>query len=116
MVTRNLILKISLSCAEHVWLVQCCLLLVQCLLGYGANPSLKDDDNKTALDKARERSDPGHQEVVRILENPGKRLCWLLQGGWFMGLRHFALADLQNWCLCMGFGVLAMFGQAVRWS
>ncbi|XP_065182623.1 E3 ubiquitin-protein ligase HECTD1-like [Sycon ciliatum] len=46
--------------------------IAKCLLGYGANPNLKDDDNKTPLDKARERSDPGHQEVVRILESPGE--------------------------------------------
>lgn len=40
------------------------------LLKYGANPDLRDDEGKTALDKAHERSEEEHQLVVSILENP----------------------------------------------
>ena len=32
---------------------------VKTLLQYGANPDLRDEDGKTALDKARERNDEG---------------------------------------------------------
>ena len=38
---------------------------------YGANPDLRDEDGKTPLDKARERNDEGHKELVRILQIPG---------------------------------------------
>ncbi|XP_066922502.1 E3 ubiquitin-protein ligase HECTD1-like [Clytia hemisphaerica] len=44
------------------------------LLRHGANPELRDEDGKTPLDKARERNDEGHKEVVRILQSPGE---WL---------------------------------------
>ncbi|XP_047133370.1 E3 ubiquitin-protein ligase HECTD1 isoform X2 [Hydra vulgaris] len=42
------------------------------LLKYGANPELREEDGKTPLDKARERNDEGHKEVVRILQTPGE--------------------------------------------
>lgn len=42
------------------------------LLLNGANPELRDEDSKTPLDKARERNDEGHKEVVRILQSPGE--------------------------------------------
>ncbi len=44
----------------------------QTLLRYGANPDLRDEDGKTPLDKARERGDEGHREVIQILQSPGK--------------------------------------------
>uniref|UniRef100_A0A0M3JKI3 E3 ubiquitin-protein ligase HECTD1 (inferred by orthology to a human protein) n=1 Tax=Anisakis simplex TaxID=6269 RepID=A0A0M3JKI3_ANISI len=40
------------------------------LLRNGANPDLRDEEGKTALDKARERSEEGHQQVAAILESP----------------------------------------------
>ena len=40
------------------------------LLTHGANPELRDEEGKTALDKARERSEEGHQQVAAILESP----------------------------------------------
>ena len=43
----------------------------QTLLRYGANPELRDEDGKTPLDKARERGDEGHREVIQILQSPG---------------------------------------------
>ncbi|KAK3734839.1 hypothetical protein QZH41_011760, partial [Actinostola sp. cb2023] len=42
------------------------------LLRYGANPDLRDEDGKTPMDKARERNDEGHREVVHILQSPGE--------------------------------------------
>ncbi|KAI6206878.1 HECT-type E3 ubiquitin transferase [Aphelenchoides besseyi] len=42
------------------------------LLQNGANPDLRDEDGRTALDKARERADEGHQQVVQILESPSE--------------------------------------------
>lgn len=45
--------------------------IVKELLKYGANPDLRDEEGKTALDKAHERSEEGHQQVARILESPG---------------------------------------------
>ena len=36
----------------------------------------RDEDGKTPLDKARERSDDGHHEVATLLQSPGD---WLLQ-------------------------------------
>ena len=43
----------------------------------GANPELRDEDGKTPLDKARERNDEGHREVIAILQSPGN--CSLLE-------------------------------------
>jgi len=48
--------------------------VIQTLLRYGANPDLRDEDGKTPLDKARERGDEGHREVIQILQSPGKKL------------------------------------------
>lgn len=45
--------------------------IVKTLLRYGANPDLRDEDGKTPLDKARERNDEGHREVIQILQSPG---------------------------------------------
>ena len=47
------------------------IVFLKVLLRHGANPELRDDDGKTPLDKARERNDDGHKEVVRILQSPG---------------------------------------------
>lgn len=54
----------------HVDVIQC-LPCQQTLLRYGANPDLRDEDGKTPLDKARERGDEGHREVISILQSPG---------------------------------------------
>ena len=48
--------------------------IFQTLLRHGANPDLRDEDGKTPMDKARERNDEGHREVVHILQSPGQ-LC-----------------------------------------
>lgn len=47
----------------------------QTLLRHGANPDLRDEDGKTPMDKARERNDEGHREVVHILQSPGTNMC-----------------------------------------
>jgi ankyrin repeat protein len=41
---------------------------VRILLQYGANPDLRDEEGKTPLDKARERGEECHREVVQILQ------------------------------------------------
>lgn len=46
--------------------------VVKTLLRHGANVTLRDEEGKTPLDKAKERNDDGHKEVVKILEAPGK--------------------------------------------
>ena len=46
--------------------------LLQVLLRNGADPELRDEDGKTPADKARERHDEGHREVLEILQSPGK--------------------------------------------
>ena len=48
--------------------------VVKVLLLHGADCSLQDEEGKTALEKAKERSDEGHRDVVKLLENPGKFL------------------------------------------
>ncbi|XP_065564117.1 E3 ubiquitin-protein ligase HECTD1-like isoform X3 [Artemia franciscana] len=52
--------------------------IAKILLKYGANPDLRDEDGKTALDKARERSDEGHREVASILQAPGEWMAPVL--------------------------------------
>ncbi|CAF0905235.1 unnamed protein product [Brachionus calyciflorus] len=42
--------------------------IVKILLRYGANPDLRDEEGKTPLDKARERGEESHREVVQILQ------------------------------------------------
>ncbi len=44
--------------------------VVKVLLRHGANPDLRDEEGKTALDKARERGEESHREVVQILQSP----------------------------------------------
>ncbi|XP_037958310.1 E3 ubiquitin-protein ligase Ufd4 isoform X2 [Teleopsis dalmanni] len=51
--------------------------IAKVLLKYGAYPDLRDEDGKTPLDKARERSDDGHREVAAILQSPGE---WMAAG------------------------------------
>ena len=46
-------------------------LVVKTLLLHKADCSLRDEEGKTALEKAKERNDEGHREVVKLLENPG---------------------------------------------
>ncbi|CAF3371074.1 unnamed protein product [Rotaria sp. Silwood1] len=43
--------------------------IVRILLKYGGNIDLRDEDGRTALDKARERQDDSHQEVIDILQS-----------------------------------------------
>ena len=43
--------------------------IVRLLIKYGGNVDLRDEDGRTALDKARERQEEGHQEVVEILQS-----------------------------------------------
>ncbi|CAF3546281.1 unnamed protein product [Rotaria sordida] len=43
--------------------------IVRILIKYGANIDLRDEDGRTALDKARERQDDNHQEVIDILQS-----------------------------------------------
>ena len=47
--------------------------IVRLLLDYGANVDLRDEDGRTALDKARERQDEDHQEVIEILQSTGHK-------------------------------------------
>nr|XP_018669598.1 E3 ubiquitin-protein ligase HECTD1 isoform X3 [Ciona intestinalis] len=44
--------------------------VVKTLLLNSANPTLHDEEGKTALEKAKERNDDGHKEVVKLLEDP----------------------------------------------
>ncbi|XP_070495105.1 E3 ubiquitin-protein ligase Ufd4 isoform X2 [Chironomus tepperi] len=46
--------------------------IAKVLLKHGANPDLRDEDGKTALDKARERPEEGHREVAAILQSPAE--------------------------------------------
>ncbi|KAL8608279.1 hypothetical protein ACOMHN_042146 [Nucella lapillus] len=54
--------------------------IVKTLLAFGANPDLRDEDGKTPLDKARERGDEGHREVITILQSPGWVFYRILPG------------------------------------
>lgn len=47
--------------------------IVKLLLQYGADPELRDEDGHTPLEKAQERGDEWHRQVIEILENPGGR-------------------------------------------
>uniref|UniRef100_H2Z0Z7 E3 ubiquitin-protein ligase n=1 Tax=Ciona savignyi TaxID=51511 RepID=H2Z0Z7_CIOSA len=53
--------------------------VVKSLLLHSANTSLHDEEGKTALEKARERNDEGHKEVVKLLEDPVKKKQVMLQ-------------------------------------
>ena len=46
--------------------------IVKLLLQYGADPELRDEDGHTPLEKAQERGDEWHRQVIEILENPSK--------------------------------------------
>ena len=48
--------------------------IVKLLLQYGADPDLRDEDGHTPLEKAQERGDEWHRQVIEILENPST-LC-----------------------------------------
>ena len=47
--------------------------IVKLLLQYGADPELRDEDGHTPLEKAQERGDEWHRQVMEILENPSER-------------------------------------------
>lgn len=47
--------------------------MFQVLLRHGADPDLRDDEGKTPADKARERHDEGHREILEILQSPSKK-------------------------------------------
>lgn len=55
--------------------------IAKVLLRYGANPDLRDEDGKTPLDKARERTDEGHREVAAVLQSPGEWMIPLVTQG-----------------------------------
>ena len=63
--------------------------IVKTLLRYGANPELRDEDGKTPLDKARERGDEGHREVISILQSPGETFKAMTPGACFMKPSQF---------------------------
>ena len=44
--------------------------IVKLLLQYGADPDLRDEDGHTPLEKAQERGDEWHRQVIEILQNP----------------------------------------------
>ena len=46
--------------------------IVKLLLQYGADPELRDEDGHTPLEKAQERGDEWHRQVIEILENPSR--------------------------------------------
>ncbi len=46
--------------------------IVKLLLQYGADPDLRDEDGHTPLEKAQERGDEWHRQVIETLENPSK--------------------------------------------
>jgi E3 ubiquitin-protein ligase HECTD1 len=46
--------------------------IVKLLLQYGADPELRDEDGHTPLEKAQERGDEWHRQVIEILENPSE--------------------------------------------
>lgn len=46
--------------------------VVKILLRHGANPDLRDEDGKTPLDRARERGEGTHREVISILHSASK--------------------------------------------
>lgn len=48
--------------------------IVKLLLQYGADPDLRDEDGHTPLEKAQERGDEWHRQVIEILESPSE-LC-----------------------------------------
>ena len=52
--------------------------IVKLLLQYGADPDLRDEDGHTPLEKAQERGDEWHRQVIEILENPSTSI----EGGW----------------------------------
>ena len=47
--------------------------IVKLLLQYGADPELRDEDGHTPLEKAQERGDEWHRQVIEILENPSTK-------------------------------------------
>ena len=70
--------------------------IVKLLLQYGADPDLRDEDGHTPLEKAQERGDEWHRQVIEILENPSKsRVCGCGCGcGWVCVCVCHLLAEL----------------------
>ena len=52
--------------------------IIKLLLHFGADPELRDEDGHTPLEKAQERGDEWHRQVIEILENPGVCACGCL--------------------------------------
>jgi ankyrin repeat protein len=48
--------------------------IIRLLLKYGGNVDLRDEDGRTALDKAHERQDENHQETVDILQSAHEQI------------------------------------------
>jgi hypothetical protein len=61
------------------------------LLRNGADPELRDEDGKTPADKARERHDEGHREVLEILQSPSEKTLTLVYGSFFLFFEFFTL-------------------------
>lgn len=72
--TMNKRLRMEFQLWLMIMLITLLILFPQTLLRHGANPDLRDEDGKTPMDKARERNDEGHREVVHILQSPGRRI------------------------------------------
>ena len=73
--------------------------IVKTLLRYGANPDLRDEDSKTPLDKARERGDEGHREVIQILQSPGMLKC-IMYKDWLINQRCQLIAHFFMGGMC----------------
>lgn len=74
--TMNKRLRMEFQLWLIIMLITLLILFPQTLLRHGANPDLRDEDGKTPMDKARERNDEGHREVVHILQSPGTRIIF----------------------------------------
>ena len=77
--------------------------IVKLLLQYGADPELRDEDGHTPLEKAQERGDEWHRQVIEILENPSK---WREEGRRRKNVRQErergnCIAMAGDWCWCL---------------
>lgn len=70
------------------------------LLQRGANPDLRDEDGKTALDKARERTDEDHTQVAQILESPSVYMHSSMFPQPFLSSNPFARARFSSPAQC----------------
>ena len=71
--------------------------IVKLLLQYGADPELRDEDGHTPLEKAQERGDEWHRQVIEILENPST--CGEREEGVFVFIGSVAVSKCDS-CVC----------------